>query len=143
MLDRLTLNRRSVNWLVYGAVIAAGACVFYDNAWRDMCRLTPWTAWRLRVTAIVVVLSVSAAASLILALIPLGRHIRAVGAGLLIGFTLRLLGEWVGNHYLGGYAQPDPHEFGWLMSEGYGMMMYMSITPLIGILGFIRAEFDI
>ena len=124
------------------AVIAAGTYIFYSNGWRELWRIPPPTAWRLRMTAFVAIILISTLASLLAKFLPVGRHVRAITAGLLTGLALHYLAGWVGDHYLGGYAHPDPYDLGMLMIEGQGMVMYEIVTPLIGILAFIRAEFD-
>lgn len=142
MNPRFQPTHRFISWTIYAAVIAIGTCLFYDNGWRDLWSLPPSTAWRLRLTAFVAIVLISVVASLVTKALPAGRHVRALTAGLLTGLTLHYLAGWVGDHFLGGYAQPDPYELGRLMSEGQGMMMYAVVTPVIGILAFIRAEFE-
>ena len=142
-MDRPTLPiHLGISWIVYAAVIAAGTYLFYDNGWRDVWSLPPSTAWRLRLTAFIAVVLISVVAGLLAKFLSAGRHVRALTAGLLTGLALHYLAGWIGDHYLGGYGRPDPQDLGRLMSEGYGMMMYGLVTPLIGILAFVRAEVD-
>jgi len=91
--------------------------------------------------AIAAILIVSVLAALIARLLPDSvRLARAIIAGLLTGLTLHYLAGWVGDYYLGGNAHSDQYDLGRLMSEGYGMGMYIAVTPAIGILAWIRAE---
>ena len=138
---KLASNRSLISWTIYAAVISIGACLFYDNEWREFSHLTVIDAWLLRLTAILTILLTSFAANLIAKIVPIGRHIQAFLSGLLTGISLKYFSGWIGNHFLGGYAHFDL-SFGRLMSEGWGMVMYEWITPLTGILAFIRAEFD-
>lgn len=125
---------------MYTALIFIGADLFYDKGWRDFSRLTPWEAWKLRLVAIGVVLAVSILASALVSLLPV-RYIRGLLAGILTCVTLLYLAGWVGDTYLGGYARPDPFNFGRLMSEGWGLTMNIIVIPTIGVLAWIRAEF--
>jgi len=49
--------------------------------------------------------------------------------GSLTGGAVLALANWVGNSFLGGDAHPDPHGWGSLMYEGWGMMMVMLGAP--------------
>ena len=135
------MKRTLWSWAAYSVVILVGLLVYYDNEWRVFRHLDVQGAWRLRLSAFVVVMLVSViAAAISLLLTRKVRWLRGLVAGTLTGVTLCWLAEWIGDHYLGGAAQYDAYRWGDLMVEGYGMIMFMLVAPGIGVLAWIRSE---
>lgn len=135
------MKRTLWSWAAYSVVILVGLRVYYGDEWREFRHLHVQEAWRLRLSAFVVVMLISAIAAAISLLLTRNVHwVRGLVAGILTGLTLRCLAEWTGDHYLGGAAHYDAYCWGDLMVEGYGMMTFMLIAPGIGVLAWIRSE---
>ena len=136
------MRRQLFSWYVYTALIVVGVLVFYGPQWRNEWHVALLNAWQLRLIAIAAVLLVSVVSASLAGLLRGSvRLLRGVLAGALTGGTLHYLAGWVGDHYLGISAHSNPLNVGRLMSEGYGMMVDGIVTPGIGLLAWLRAEF--